>query len=62
MFLDGRDDVREVFPHGYFADALRRGNLLVAVTFVEAQAEDALLLCREMADDELHDVVKPFVH
>ena len=61
MFLDGHDDVREVLPHGNLADALSRGNLLVAVTFVETHAEDASVLLRKPARHELHDVVHPFI-
>ena len=61
MFLDFRDAVREVLPDSDLADVFCGGNLLVAVAVGEAQPEDALLLCGEVADHELHDVRQPFV-
>ena len=53
--------MRQALPHSHFADAFLYGNLFVAVTFRKAKAEDALLAFREMADNELHDVLHPLV-
>ena len=44
MFLDFCDDVREVFPHGYPADAFLVGYLFVAIALGEAKVKDALIL------------------
>ena len=45
-----------MLPYGHAADALLLGYLVVAVPFGKTEAEDALLLLREVADHELDDV------
>ena len=50
-----------MFPYGYPTDAFGGGNLLVAASVIEAQAEDALLLFRQVAGHYLIDVRQPLV-
>ena len=50
-----------MFPYGYTTDALFSGNLFIAKSVGETETEDALLLCRQMAGDELVDVCESFV-
>ena len=50
-----------MFPYSYAADAFGRSYLLIAISFCETEAEDALLLFCQMTDDKLDDVCYAFI-
>ena len=50
-----------MFPYGYATDTFSGGNLLITVSVVEAEAEDALFLFGQMTGNELVDVCQSFV-
>ena len=45
-----------MFPYGHAADTFARSYFLIAIPFGETEAEDALLLFRQMTDDKLDDI------
>ena len=45
-----------MFPYSHATDALGSSDILVAIALGETEVEDALLLFRQMTDDELNDV------
>ena len=50
-----------MFPYGYTADTLGSCNLLVTVPVGETEAEDALLLSRQVVGNKFVDVRQPLV-